>query len=158
MAICSRQCSRGFTYVGLLFVIATLAVLSAVASNVWSIVQRRDREAELIFVGNQFRNAIAEYYEVSPGSLRRFPEKLEDLLLDDRLVIPMRHLRRLYKDPTTGQPKWGTIISDDGGIMGVYSLSSLKPIKKSDFADANKEFAGKARYSDWEFVYRPANK
>ena len=43
---------------------------------------RRDREAQLLWVGNQYRQAIASYYLKGPAGLLQFPPSLDDLLED----------------------------------------------------------------------------
>lgn len=39
--------------------------------------------------------------------------------------------------------------------MGVHSLSKDKPVKTSNFREADKDFAGKLSYADWQFVFVP---
>ena len=41
-----------------MFIVGVLALTSAMASAVWSTLQRRDNERELVFVGRQFQTAI----------------------------------------------------------------------------------------------------
>ena len=52
---------RGFTYVGLLLAVALAGVALAAAGTLWSTVAQRDRELELLFVGDQYRRAIGSY-------------------------------------------------------------------------------------------------
>jgi hypothetical protein len=40
------------------------------------------------------------------------------------------------------------------GIWGVASKSSDEPFKQGDFPEVIKDFKGKTKYSDWEFVYK----
>ena len=49
--------------------------------------------------------------------------------------MPVRHLRRLYRDPITGQDEWGLVEAPGGGVMGVYSRSEDEPIKSGNFSD-----------------------
>ena len=143
----------GFTYLGLLFLIAIMGVLTSVTGALWSIDQGRQKEKELLFVGDQFRQAIASYYERSPGSVKQYPRALEDLLADNRFVVPMRHLRKIYRDPISLTQDWGIVRGPDGGISGVYSPSPAEPMKKGNFSETNSDFSGKAAYRDWRFVY-----
>ena len=115
----------------------------------------REREQELLFIGAEFRWAIATYYEQSPGAVKRYPGTLRDLLFDSRFLTMKRHLRRIYVDPMTGSTKWGMVAAPDGGIMGVYSLSEKQPIKIAAFAESNAHFETAKQYSDWRFVYVP---
>lgn len=145
----------GFTYLALLFAVALAGIVLAATGVVWSTERQRERERELLFVGNQFRQAIGSYYERSPGLVKRYPRSLNDLLKDDRYLSTQRHLRQIYTDPITGSPEWGLIAAPEGGVMGVYSLSNEKAVKRSGFAFRDAEFEGAAKYSQWRFVYRP---
>jgi hypothetical protein len=102
---------------------------------------------------NQFREAIRQYYEKSPGGLKQYPKSLEDLLEDRRAPEVRRFLRKVFRDPITNDMKWGFIESPDGGVMGVFSLSDKEPLKQSGFDRINSEFEGKEKYSDWRFYY-----
>src|ERR1700757_4232510 len=98
---------RGFTYVGVLFLVALMGATLVAVAQVWHTQVKRDKEAELLFVGNQFRRAIALYYERAPGGFRQYPKQLNDLLQDPRFPNIQRHLRKLYLDPMTGKAEWG---------------------------------------------------
>jgi type II secretory pathway pseudopilin PulG len=154
MSAGSRQ--EGFTLAGALILIAVLGAGMAAYGEIASHAAQREKEQELLFVGNQFRQAIRTYYEQTPGAVRRFPQTLEELLQDKRHPMPQRHLRRLYADPITGKPQWGLIAAPEGGIMGVHSLSEARPIKTAGFAGRDRALADTGRYSDWYFSYVPA--
>ena len=53
-----RPRHAGFTYVGLLIAVAVLGVGLAAVGQVWSTAAAREKERELLFVGNQYRAAI----------------------------------------------------------------------------------------------------
>lgn len=146
---------RGFTYLGLLFAVAIAGVALAATGVIWSSERQRQREQELLFIGGQFRDAIASYYEHSPGLVKRYPAKLDDLLKDNRFLNTRRHLRQIYMDPMTGAREWGLIPAPEGGIMGVFSNSTGVPIKQSGFSSELSELDGKTNYKEWRFVYRP---
>jgi hypothetical protein len=118
-------------------------------------MSQRDKERELLFVGNEFRKAIGLYYERTPGGAKQYPKKLEDLLLDKRQTSVARYLRRLYVDPLTGKKEWGLVKGAGETIMGVYSLSAEVPIKTGNFDETDKDFEGKGSYAEWAFVYLP---
>lgn len=147
----------GFTLAGALILIGVLGAGMAAYGELASHAAQREKERELLFIGNQFRQAIGAYYERSPGGAKRFPQKLDDLLEDKRHPMPQRYLRRIYADPMTGQPQWGVIHGQDGGIMGVHSLSEAPPIKTGGFIGRDGTLAGTGRYSDWHFGYVPPN-
>ena len=145
-----RSRAAGFTYLTILFVVAFMGLGLAVAGQVWHTQAMRDREAELLFTGNQYRRAIERYYLSGP---RQYPRALEDLLRDPRQPGTVRYLRKLYSDPVSGAKEWSVVKAPDGGIMGVYSNSEEKPVKSGGFSVANAAFEGTEKYSDWKFVY-----
>ncbi|MGV2293558.1 type II secretion system protein [Trinickia sp. YCB016] len=149
----ARTRERGIAYMGVLVMIAVLGFGIMEAASVWSTTLRRQQEAELLFVGGQYRDAIAHYYQSAEGS--RYPESLDALVEDKRVPYTLRHLRRLYPDPLTGKTDWELVKSPEGGIMGVYSKAPGKPLKQGGFATENAEFADKSSYQDWRFVYVP---
>lgn len=146
---------QGFTYLGLLFILTIMGITLALAGTLWSFNQKREKEAQLLFVGNQFQHAIGMYYEKTPGMIKRYPQTLEQLLEDNRYVSLRRYLRRVYNDPITGQSDWGVVTAPDGGIMGVYSKSNLNVIKTGNFKFENVGLQQKNKYSDWKFIYQP---
>jgi type II secretory pathway pseudopilin PulG len=148
--------SRGFTYLGLLFAIAIMGAVLAATGIVWHTAQQREKERELLFVGNQFRHAIQLYYERSPAGAPQYPKSLEDLLKDKRYVTVERYLRKIYRDPMTGSTEWGLVTMPDGSIMGVYSLSDETPIKQGGFSEKDAAFEGRGSYREWQFVFVPA--
>jgi hypothetical protein len=145
----------GFTYVVALFVLAVTSAAASVVAGVYSTELKQHKEAHLLWVGAQFRHAIGVYYARSPGSVPRYPETLEDLLEDRRYLSLQRYLRRIYADPMTGKTTWGTITAPTGGIMGVYSLSTNRPLKQARFDDQEASFVGARSYQDWKFVHVP---
>ncbi|MCW5623146.1 MAG: type II secretion system protein [Burkholderiales bacterium] len=146
----------GFTYLLLLFFVALTGVALARAGVVWDTMARRDREAELLFVGEQFRQAIRSYYENSPTAGKSFPRSLEDLLEDHRLPIPRHHLRQIYIDPMTGRADWGLIRVDGGGIIGVYSTSERAPLRVADLPEGVTLAGTGDTYTNWQFSWQPA--
>lgn len=148
----------GFTYVGLMIIIAIMGVTLAATGEVWLTAQRREKERELLFVGDQFRHAIDGYYEHTPGQGLRYPLKLEDLLKDPRHPATRRDLRRIYRDPITGGEEWGLIKGPNGEIYGVHSLSEEEPLKQGNFSLADQNFKGKTKYADWVFMHVPGQR
>ena len=147
--------ARGVLLLGLLLALAIGGVALLVALDVWSVTRQRQLEQELLFVGEQYRTAIARYYFGAPkGAPRTLPASLQDLLQDDRHSIPVRHLRRLYPDPLTGAPQWGAVLQGSR-IAGVYSLAKGTPQKQGGFAKEAQNFNGKSSYREWAFVFVP---
>lgn len=150
----------GFTYVGLLIMVAIIGIATAASLQVGSLVQRRAAEERLLAIGLEFSNALTSYANaVPPGETAnltgtyRMPKSLDDLLRDPGYPNPRRHLRTLYVDPMTGKEEWGTVLSPDGkGIVGVYSLSQAQPIKTGNFDARFQGFDGASSYQGWIFM------
>lgn len=147
--------ARGFTYIGVLILVAVMGMALAATGQVWYTLQQREKEAELLFIGHQFQLALDQYAKHSSGQFKRYPMELEDLLKDPRQPGVQRYLRQIYLDPMTGSAEWGLITEPDGQILGVHSLSDGEPLKKSNFGLADRQFEGKVKYSDWVFMLTP---
>jgi type II secretory pathway pseudopilin PulG len=145
--------AAGFTYLGVLLLVAMMGIALVVVSQVWVTMQKRDKEEELLFVGGQFRRALALYYANTPGGGERYPRSLDDLLKDPRYPGVRRYLRKIYHDPITGRAEWGLVKAGDL-ITGVHSLSDAEPLKKTEFRPADRNFEGRTKYSDWVFLPR----
>ena len=148
-----RARQSGYTLLGLLVLILIIGFFLGEAGAMWSDARQRDREAELLKVGDRIRIAIGRYYNNTPGPVKQFPRTLEALLRDDRFPVPQRYLRTLYIDPITRREGWGILEAPSGGIMGVYSLSGDKPFKTRQFRPIYKEFEDRKMYGDWIFAY-----
>jgi hypothetical protein len=127
---------------------AGLVAFSEIASH----TAQREKEAELLFRGDAYRQAIASYYRKEA----RYPQSLEQLLEDKRYPMPVRHLRKLYADPMTGEADWGLLEAPGGGVMGVYSKSGERPIKTGNFPLQHAAFEHAERYADWKFFHQPS--
>lgn len=150
-AECRRGRSAGFTYLGLLMLFAVMSFTMVVATQVWQTAQKRDKEEELLFVGDQIRRAIGIY----AATTARYPRRLEDLIKDPEFPGVRRYLRKIYRDPMTGRAEWGVVKAAGDTIIGVYSLSEGQPFKKSGFRLADQDFEGKNKYSEWVFLAKP---
>jgi type II secretory pathway pseudopilin PulG len=149
---CNRQ--AGFTYMGVLMLIAIAGIGMAGVGIVWHQDAQRENEKELLFIGEEYRSAIGSYYESSPSAAKQFPQSLDDLLLDKRFPNTKRHIRKLYADPITRSTEWG-LIKQQAQITGIYSVSKLAPIKKFGFADQYEIFSTAVEYNEWRFNYIP---
>lgn len=148
--------AAGFAYVALLCTLAVIALMLGITAEQFDHAAQREREAQLLFVGSQFRQAIASYYENSPGA-KQYPRKLEDLLEDSRFPKAARHLRRIYADPFNDSNSLQLVRNSQGRIIGVFSTSDLTPIRNPD-EELRKVLEDRpaAHYSDWKFIYQPA--
>ena len=112
----------GFTYMGLLMVVALAGISMAGVGIVWHQDAQREREKELLFIGQAYRNAIGSYYENSPSTAKQFPQTLQDLILDTRFPSVKRHIRQLYADPFARDKDWNFVLQQ-GKIIGVVSVT-----------------------------------
>lgn len=142
---------RGIAYLTLLFAVATTGATLAGAASLWSHVQQRERETQLLWAGEQFRRALAAYAHHAADDASRYPATLQDLLLDPRSAAPRRFLRRLHDDPMTGGTDWALIRDAHGHIVGVHSRSAKAPLRRAGFTAGQRGFERARHYADWRF-------
>ncbi len=140
---------RGFGYLMALFAVSALGLLAAAAGQVWHTTAQRLREDDLLFAGQQYRQALDNYFANKAGGVQQYPQRLEELLDDRRSQVTLRHLRRLYPDPITGQADW-VLVTAGERIVGLHSRSQQRPIKHS-FEGADAAFGTAERYDQWVF-------
>ena len=167
------QGNRGYAMAALLVGLSVMAVLMSVLLPVWTTMAKREKEAELIFRGNQYARAIGLFQRKFANT----PPPTIDVLVEQRF------LRKKYKDPITnddfqplyanqrrsgpgGQPEPGqqqqrgtpappggplpqpgfgaTGATAAGGIIGVTSKSKDTSLRV---------FNGRTRYNEWAFVH-----
>lgn len=110
----SQSDAQGFAMAVLLIVMAITAVWMTAALPTWKQQSIREKEAELVFRGQQFQRAFRLYNQKFPGAS---PQNL-DVLVDNKV------LRRKYKDPMTGEdfvPLYG------GNQLGVPGGGQAQP-------------------------------
>jgi len=149
-----RRGSRGIVLLALLLLLGLGGIGLMAAVDVWQITRQREREVELLFVGEQYRQAIRAYYYAAPsGGRRSFPPNIAALLDDDRFPTPVHHLRRAYPDPITGA-EWGMVRLGEG-VVGIYSNSDKAPIKQAGFGPPYQHFNEQSAYTQWVFAFAP---
>lgn len=143
----------GLTYLWMLLALTLLSLGVGRSLEVYHQALHRERESELLRIGEQYRKAIGSYYQLSPGAFKQYPHSLADLLHDHRFLILRRHIRKLYADPMNPSGEWGLVRNLDGGITGVFSRAAGVPLKQANFSLAQADFEAAATYSEWQFVY-----
>jgi general secretion pathway protein G len=133
----------GYTMVELVLVSTVLVILAAVALPTSKYTVRRAKEMELRSSLREMRNAIDEFKRYSDAGLIAvergtdgYPGELELLVegvdLVGQIDKQVRFLRRIPRDPMTGEYEWGLRSYQDefdsdswGGenVFDVYSLS-----------------------------------
>ncbi len=149
---------RGFTLILVLVLVVILGLALGMAGTTWKDFMQRSREEELFWRGDQYRRALKSYNQLTQGKgSQASPNSLEDLVRDPRSLQMVRHLRRIYPDPMTGED-WDLVKDPGGRIVGVRSKSDLAPFRKSGFPKEYENFEGLTKYSEWEFIYTPETK
>lgn len=109
----------GYTLVMLVIMIAILSISMGVAVQTASFQMRREREAELIFRGEQFVEAI-RLFKAKYG---RYPMRLKEIYEANPRVI-----RKKWKDPITDSENWGLIfLGQEGNRLGQQGRGALGP-------------------------------
>ena len=121
---------QGFAMAALLVVLAVMSLMLSMALPAWHHAARREREAELIFRGEQYARAIMLYQRQTPGA---FPPDVETL-------VDGRFLRRAYRDPMTADGEFRLVLQSE--------LSATSgPGASGGAADASSGEAGRERRS-----------
>lgn len=149
-----KSAQSGFAYLYVLMLIALIGMGLAAAGTLWHTEAQRDRETDLLFIGDQYRQAIRSYYELDPAQ-PRLPQSIDELLEDHRRPDIVRHLRRAYRDPLIGGAFALVRAPDTQGIVGVYSPAPGRPLKRAGFRPEDSAFAGASGYAEWRFVFTP---
>ena len=137
----------------MVLVVMSISMLGAAAVS--STLAQRERERELLFVGGEYRRAIASFVDAEIA-IKRYPRSVDELLEDRRIPNTRRHLRRAYPDPMTGKGDWELVRAPDGGIAGVRSRVLGEPLKIANFIGEDRAFVAAKTYRDWIFQYAAA--
>jgi type II secretory pathway pseudopilin PulG len=164
-ALCGE---RGYAMAALLVALAIMSILLTVAMPVWRVESRREKEAELVFRGEQYARAIALFRFKNPNIPNALPPSID-------MLVQGRFLRKKYKDPMvangefqiiggaqgapgaqqppaqagarggTSNPQLGSPNAPTmGGIMGVRSKSTENSLRT---------YRGATRYDQWNFTF-----
>ena len=99
---------RGYAMAALLVGIGVMMLLMSVAMPVWRTQAQREKEAELVFRGEQIARGINLYTRKMGGG--NFPPNID-------VLVQGRFLRKKYKDPMTESGEWDLILAG-GGVPG----------------------------------------
>ena len=151
----------GYAMAALLVMLGVMGIMSTMLLPVWSQAAKREREAELIFRGEQYARAVELYQRRYVGAN---PPDFETL-------VDQRFLRKMYADPMTEEGEFQVIraaqlaqqqatsettderrspepirFGDDrrGGVVGVVSRSDEESLRV---------YNDREKYDEWAFVY-----
>ncbi len=175
-----RGCEAGYAMAALIVSLAVLAVLMTAAMPVWKQTVQREKEAELVFRGEQYARAVGLFQRKFANA---YPPTIDAL-------VEQKFLRKKYKDPITdddfeplrqgqaapqggaqapgrgGQPQGqpGAPTPGRGGIgatPGTVAQGSA-PAAGGIVGVASKSkdvsirlYKGRSHYNEWAFVYTP---
>ncbi len=165
---------------GLMVMVAIMAIFMGVAVQTVSFQMRREKEEELIFRGEQYVEAI----RIFKHKYGRYPMSLKEIWEAKPHVI-----RKKWKDPITDSTNWGLVFLGQGGNQiggggtplagGSGSLPTPTPapsptpggnpgilggqggegargpiigVYSRSTDDSIKIYKGRTRYCDWKFV------
>jgi type II secretory pathway pseudopilin PulG len=115
-----RNRQSGYSLLMVVFMVATIIILTAVASPSILTQGRREREAETVWRGEQYERAIGMYYK----KFGRYPTKVDDLT---KQTNGLRFLRKAYTDPMNKDDgSWRFIyVGPNGQLIGSLRSTSL---------------------------------
>lgn len=122
-----RNRQGGFAYMLALIVMMTMIAATGVILEQGATQARRNREAEMIWRGNQYKRAIRLYYHKTG----KYPQRIDDLTKG----LPQLHfLRQEYKDPTNkNDGSWRFIyVNAAGSIIGSTKYATLQQMMLMD--------------------------
>jgi|WetSurMetagenome_2_1015567.scaffolds.fasta_scaffold60072_3 hypothetical protein len=114
----------GVIFIWILVSFFVMAVLLIAGVQPASIMAKREKEAELVFRGEEYVEAIRSFQQEHGGA---YPTKLKQLL--EQGPKKHRYIRRLYKNPFDVEGKWillgpgTTVVSKDDKGNTVYKSS-----------------------------------
>ena len=173
----------GYAMAALLVAMSVMAIAMTVAMPVWKQASQREKEAELIFRGEQYARAVGLFQKkAGPGTL---PPNVE-------ILVQQRFLRKKYKDPINGLdfslvgPAVGTSAGAGGrgqappgasgasGTSGATGASGRSGFSIPSFGGTSatpqggvagvvsksteksiRIYNGKTKYNEWVFQYVP---
>ena len=164
-----RSNERGYAMAALFVGLSVMGIMLSMALPVWRTAVQREREAELVFRGEQYAQAIELVSRRNGG----FPPNLE-------VLEEGRYIRKLYKDPMTpdgefqpvyfGQPLPGQTGEQPqtgrGGMPGSSPAGSgqagrggapvgagpIIGVVSASTEESLRLYNGRGRYNEWAFV------
>ena len=170
--------NRGYAMAALLVGMSVMAVLMGALLPVWTTMATREKEAELMFRGNQYARAIGLFQRKFANT----PPPTIDILVEQRF------LRKKYKDPITNedfQPLYanqammpggpsgpqgaqgaqgsqgtqstqrpgGQMLQPGFGATGATAAGGIIGVTSKSKQTSLRVYNGRTRYNEWAFVY-----
>src|SRR5688572_5313882 len=171
-----RTGNRGYAMAALLVGLSVMAVLMGALLPVWTTMATREKEAELMFRGNQYARAIGLFQRKFANT----PPPTIDILVEQRF------LRKKYKDPITNddfqplyanqammpgsptapgtsgiggpqsaqqRPPGGQMIQPGFGATGATAAGGIIGVTSKSKETSLRVYNGRTRYNEWAFVH-----
>ncbi len=147
---------RGLTLVELIFTVAIISILSMAALPLARVSIKRQKEVELRRALREVREAIDRYKDASDRGFVEvkfgsdgYPPDLETLVKGvtqlNAVDKKLRFLRRIPKDPMSGNTEWGMRSSQDSPDSNSYGGQNVYDVYTKNTATA----LDGTKYSDW---------
>jgi type II secretory pathway pseudopilin PulG len=163
------ECERGYAMAALLVALAIMAILLSIAMPVWRHEAQREKEAELVFRGEQYARAIALFRFKNANIPNAFPASIDSL-------VEGRFLRKKYKDPMTKDGEFALIglgsaqpglnqppaQGGRGGSptqpQGQQVVPGMTGVRSKSEQTSIRSYRGATRYDQWQFTFNVANR
>ena len=153
----------GYAMAALLVMIGVMAIVLSAVMPVWRHESQREKEAEMVFRGQQYVRAI-----------RLYQSRFQTLPPSFDVLVSQRFLRKKFKDPITNddfQPRFagqtqpgapgqnsgrgtagnpGSFASSQGAITGVGGIIGVTSKSKDT---SIRIYNGATHYNEWQFLY-----
>jgi type II secretory pathway pseudopilin PulG len=176
MDLAGQHANRGYAMAALLVGMSVMAVLMGALLPVWTTMATREKEAELMFRGNQYARAIGLFQRKFANT----PPPTIDILVEQRF------LRKKYKDPITNddfqplyanqammpgtptapgtsgvggpqsaqqRPPGGQLIQPGFGATGATAAGGIIGVTSKSKETSLRVYNGRTRYNEWAFVH-----
>ena len=170
---------RGYAMAALLVAMSVMSIALSVALPAWRTATKREKEAELMFRGQQYAHAIALFQRKYAGA---FPPNVD-------MLVQQKFLRKKYKDPITnddfqivpvgaavGAPNAGAPASQTGTAQagragqpaaqtpqaagragGPVTTTGMIGVVSKSAETSLRLFNGRNHYNEWVFVATQAS-
>lgn len=138
----ARRGQRGYILAMVLGAMVVMGILLTRAMPSVIAQVQRENEEELIFRGEAIARAIRAYRQKTGA----YPPTLAALL---KVKPPI--LRKLYRDPMTGEGDWETVTAVQAGASGDKTGLPVVGVRSRSTRDSFRIYKGKTLYSDWIF-------
>ena len=116
----------GYALLMVSFMAAAMIIAAVTINLTWLTQGKRQKEAEMIWRGEQYKRGIRLYYH----KLGKFPATMDDLTKGDG---SLHFMRKAYKDPTTPDGNWRMIyVTPAGQLVGSVRYTSLQQMAAAE--------------------------